>query len=66
LGGISNLLPEISEEMLFAGTVEALGDALYTEYLFVFEMTAILLTAAVVGAIMVAQYKVKRKEEIKK
>jgi len=66
LGGITNLLPEISEEMLFAGTVEALGDALYTEYLFVFEMTAILLTAAVVGAIMVAQYKVKRKEEIKK
>jgi len=66
LGGITNLLPEISEEMLFAGTVEALGDALYTEYLFVFEMTAILLTAAVVGAIMVAQYKVKRKGEIKK
>ncbi len=57
LGGITDLLPEISEEMEFAGTVEALGDVLYTDFLFAFEMTAILLTAAVVGAIMIAQYK---------
>lgn len=63
LGGVTDLLPEISDEMLFAGTVEALGDALYTDYLFVFEMTAILLTAAVVGAIMIAQYKIKTKGE---
>ena len=57
IGGVTDLLPAISEEMQFAGTVEALGDVLYTEFLFAFEMTAILLTAAVVGAIMIAQYK---------
>lgn len=63
LGGVTNLLPDISDEMVFAGTVEALGDVLYTDYLFVFEMTAILLTAAVVGALMIAQYKIKDKKE---
>lgn len=63
LGGVADLLPEISDEMAFAGTVEALGDVLYTDYLFVFEMTAILLTAAVVGALMIAQYKVNDKKE---
>lgn len=65
IGGATDLLPEISDEMLFAGTVEALGDVLYTDFLFVFEMTAILLTAAVVGAIMIAQYKVKSSGEMK-
>ncbi len=63
LGGVTDLLPELSDEMVFAGTVEALGDVLYTDYLFVFEMTAILLTAAVVGALMIAQYKIKDKKE---
>lgn len=57
LEGIADILPEISPEMETAGTVEALGDVLYTDYLFAFEMTAILLTAAVVGALMIAQYK---------
>lgn len=60
--GVVDLLPEISPEMQSAGTVEALGDVLYTDYLFAFEMTAILLTAAVVGALMIAQFK-KNKEE---
>jgi len=63
LGGVADFLPEISEEMAFVGTVEALGDVLYTEYLFAFEMTAILLTAAVVGALMIAQYKKKKTGE---
>ncbi len=62
-GGVTEMLPEISEEMAFAGTVEALGDVLYTDYLFAFEMTAILLTAAVVGALMIAQYKKKKTGE---
>lgn len=57
LEGVTNLLPDISPEMQTAGTVEALGDVLYTDYLFAFEMTAILLTAAVVGALMIAQFK---------
>lgn len=63
LGGITDLLPEISPDMEFAGTVESLGDVLYTDYLFAFEMTAILLTAAVVGALMIAQYKKKNTGE---
>lgn len=55
--GVVDFLPEISPEMQTAGTVEALGNVLYTDYLFAFEMTAILLTAAVVGALMIAQFK---------
>jgi NADH-quinone oxidoreductase subunit J len=41
------------------GTVEAVGNVLYTRYLLAFELTAILLTAAVVGALFVAQHKIK-------
>lgn len=59
LGGITELLPEISSDMEHVGTVEAVGDVLFTDFLFAFEMTAILLTAAVVGALMVAQFKAK-------
>lgn len=59
IGGVTDMLPEISGEMIQKGTVEALGDVIYTDYLFAFEMTAILLTAAVVGALMVAQFKAK-------
>lgn len=57
LGGVTDLLPQISDEMQHVGTVEAVGDVLFTDFLFAFEMTAILLTAAVVGALMMAQYK---------
>ncbi|MBO6572254.1 NADH-quinone oxidoreductase subunit J [bacterium] len=60
IAGVTNMLPEISSNMAEIGTVEAAGDVLYTKYLLPFEMTAILLTAAVVGALMVAQYKIKK------
>lgn len=63
LGGVAELLPEISPEMQQIGTVEAIGDVLFTDYLFAFEMTAILLTAAVVGALMVAQYRINKPEQ---
>ena len=59
LGGVTDMLPEISSEMIQVGTVEAVGEVLYTDFLYAFELTAILLTAAVVGALMVAQYKAK-------
>ncbi|HET8864774.1 MAG TPA: NADH-quinone oxidoreductase subunit J [Gracilimonas sp.] len=62
--GVTELLPAISEQMAAIGTVEAVGDVLYTDYLLPFELTAILLTAAVVGALMIAQHKIKRIEEI--
>ena len=63
IGGVTDMLPEISDRMIEIGTVESLGDVLYTDYLFAFEMTAILLTAAVVGALMVAQFKTKQTGE---
>ncbi|HBX66302.1 MAG TPA: hypothetical protein DEG32_09130 [Balneolaceae bacterium] len=64
LAGVSDMLPAISEEMATVGTVEAVGDVLFTKYLLPFEITAILLTAAVVGALMIAQHKIKRTDEI--
>tara|TARA_R110001599_G_scaffold8255_3_gene40111 strand:+ start:68857 stop:69366 length:510 start_codon:yes stop_codon:yes gene_type:complete len=60
IAGVTDMLPEISSNMAEIGTVEAAGDVLYTKYLLPFEMTAILLTAAVVGALMVAQHKIKK------
>lgn len=59
LGSFSDTLPTIAPEMAEVGTVEAVGDVLFTQYLLPFELTAILLTAAVVGAIIVAQHKVR-------
>ena len=64
LAGVTEMLPAISDKMATVGTVEAVGDVLFTDYLLPFEMTAILLTAAVVGALMIAQHKIKRTEEI--
>lgn len=58
LGSVSQMLPEISPQMAQIGTVEAVGQVLFTEYLLPFEMTAILLTAAVVGALLIAQHKI--------
>lgn len=63
IGGVTDLLPKISADMDYVGTVEAVGEVMYTEYLLPFEMSAILLTAAVVGALMVAQYKVNKKNQ---
>lgn len=60
LGGVTDMLPEISTGQAQLGTVEAIGEVLYTEYLFPFQITAILLTAAVVGALMIAQFKAKK------
>lgn len=59
LGSFSDTLPVVSSKMAQVGTVEAVGDVLFTKYLLPFELTAILLTAAVVGAIIVAQHKVR-------
>lgn len=64
IGGATDMLPQISEKMESIGTVEAVGDVLFTKYLLPFEITAILLTSAVVGALLIAQYKVKRTEDI--
>lgn len=55
-GGFTGILPELSiEQAMAVGTVEAIGDELFTTFLLPFEVTAILLTAAVVGAMLLAQ-----------
>src|SRR5699024_6155502 len=59
IGSFTDTLPLVSEEMAQAGTVEAVGEVLFTDYLLPFELTAILLTAAVVGALLVAQHNIK-------
>ncbi len=55
-GNYAGVLPELTGEPIAAvGTVEAIGDELFTTFLLPFEVTAILLTAAVVGAMLLAQ-----------
>jgi NADH-quinone oxidoreductase subunit J len=39
------------------GTVEAIGRVLFTRFLFPFEVTSLLLTAAIVGALVLAKKK---------
>lgn len=58
LGAVSDMLPEISPQMAQIGTVEAVGQVLFSKYLLPFEITAILLTAAIVGALLIAQHKI--------
>lgn len=59
VGSMTDTLPPVAEDMVQAGTVEAIGDELFSTYILPLEITAILLTAAVVGAIMMAQHKFK-------
>ena len=59
VGGVTDMLPQISPEMAEVGTVEAVGDVLFSTYMLPFEITAILLTAAVVGALLIAQHEIK-------
>ncbi len=57
IGSFTDTLPVISTAMEDVGTVEAIGDVLYSKYLLPFQLTAILLTAAVIGALLIAQHK---------
>ncbi|MEX0929670.1 MAG: NADH-quinone oxidoreductase subunit J, partial [Balneolales bacterium] len=62
VGSLSGTLPAVSGEMATVGTVEAIGNEMFTTYLLPFEVTAILLTAAVVGAVLIAQRKIKQQD----
>lgn len=42
------------------GTVESLGQVLYTKFLFPFEMTSFLLLTAIIGAVVLAKKKLKQ------
>ncbi|WP_440999342.1 NADH-quinone oxidoreductase subunit J family protein [Fodinibius sp. SL11] len=59
IGSFTEMLPEVSPEMAEVGTVEAVADVLYSQYLLPFHIIALLLTAAVNGALMIAQHKIK-------
>lgn len=59
----TNSAPAISSKMAEVGTVQAVGNILFTHYMYPFEVTAILLTAAVVGALLIAQRKIQVKEK---
>jgi NADH-quinone oxidoreductase subunit J len=63
-GNFTGIIPEVTtEEMVAVGTVEAIGDELFTTFLLPFEATAILLTAAVVGAMLLAQQNINVEDE---
>lgn len=62
IGSFSDILPTIAPEMAEVGTVEAIGDVLYTKYLLPFHIIAMLLTAAMNGALLIAQYKVRTED----
>jgi len=47
--------PETAELTNLAGNTQQLGQALYTRYLFPFEITSILLLVAMVGVIVIAR-----------
>lgn len=49
---------QISEQAVRIGTVEFIGKELFTKYLFPFEVTSILLLAAIVGAVVLAKRKI--------
>jgi len=66
-GGLMALLAWISREVANAematlspdfGTIKAVGRALFTTYLLPFEATSLLLTVAIVGAVVVAKEKI--------
>ena len=59
IGSFSDTLPTVSAEMTEAGTVESIADVLYSKYLLPFHIIAMLLTAAMNGALMVAEHKVR-------
>jgi len=51
--GVTQLAPNAGR----MGTVEFLGQVLYTKFLFPFEMTSFLLLAAIIGAVVLAKKK---------
>jgi len=54
--GVTQLAPNAGR----MGTVEFLGQVLYTKFLFPFEMTSFLLLAAIIGAVVLAKKKLQQ------
>ncbi len=60
IASVTGTLPQIHPDMEQVGTVESIGDALFTIYMLPVLSAAILLTAAVVGALLLAQRKTEK------
>ena len=61
LGSLAAKTGHLAAKMAQAGgNTEAVGVVLYTKYLFPFEVASILLLAAMIGAIVLAKYKLER------
>ena len=61
LGSIAAKTGHLAAKMAqVGGNTEAVGVVLYTKYLFPFEVASILLLAAMIGAIVLAKYKLER------
>ena len=58
IGNVSSMLPQISADMAQIGTVEAIGEVLFKDYILPFHIVALLLTAAATGALLIAQHKI--------
>jgi NADH-quinone oxidoreductase subunit J len=54
-GGGSPAGPTIHPDALAVGTVEAMGTAMFTRFVFPFEITSLLLLAAIIGAVVMAK-----------
>ena len=54
----SGTLPFDSAKMMAFGTIQSLGQVLYTQYLFPFEAVSLLLLVAIVGAVVVAKSRI--------
>jgi NADH-quinone oxidoreductase subunit J len=59
VGEVTHIMAANHVQFGMFGTVQAVGNVLFTRYMLAFELTAILLTAAVVGALFIAQHKIK-------
>ena len=55
IGSVAAPLPELTEEF---GTTVTIGRALYTDYLLPFEVTSILLLAAIIGSVVLAKRRI--------
>lgn len=64
VGSTTQMLPKLSAAtMANIGTVETIGEVMFSDYLLPFEITGVLLTAAVVGGLLIAQYSIKPNKE---
>ena len=55
VGAQTGLMPIVAEKAVEIGTVENIGMVLFSEFLYPFEATSLLLIAAIVGAIILAK-----------